>query len=136
MTLTNVDTELAETARLIALARLASVYDTTTWVDVATTPKLVRAIISMFVSAWEYQRAYGEEEDSSYGRRRERQAYDLLDNIVSGELALEEYPGAIDSMGSPSFYPSDESNAAEVYTATGEYVGANDDVKFRMSGNY
>lgn len=136
MSLAAVDPQLSESARLIALGKLSSVYDTTTWVDTGTTPRLVRAAISMLVAAWEYQRAYGEEEDSTYGRRRERQAYDLLDGIVNGDITLEEYPEIGAESGTPVFYPNDLSNASEVYDAMDNYIASNDDVKFRMSGSY
>lgn len=118
LTLDVVDEELAESARAIAFGKLSAAYDTSTWVSIGTTPKLVRTVISMLVAAWIYQREYAEEEDSAYGRRRERQAMELLSSIAKREIELEEYP-TNSAEGTPSFYPTDE-----------------DEIKFTMSGRY
>lgn len=136
MSLAAVDPELSESARLVVFGKVSGTYDTSEWVDVATTPKLIRATIGKLVAAWEYLKAYGEEDESTYGSRMERQVYELLKEIDNGNVLLEEYPEIAGTLSEPVFYPNDESNASEVYDASGNYIALNDDVKFRMAGGY
>ena len=55
-----VDPELESAASDYVLGRLDALYDISGWADVNTTPRLVQDIISMFMAAWQYRRAYAE----------------------------------------------------------------------------
>lgn len=138
MTLATVDTELAESARLMAFSDISSAYDTSTWVDSLTTPKLVRAVISMLVAAWEYQRAYSEEDGTNYGDKLEARAMLLMQGIAAGTTELEELPGVGSSSGSPVFYPDDSTGYSEIYNANDVLIGlpGSEDIKFTMAAKY
>lgn len=128
LTIDDVDDELESTAKGIVLSSLSSQYDVTTWIDVSTTPKLVQQVISMFIAAWEYNRAYSEDatNSSSYSAWLEKKAYTLLAGINSGANDLPEVPG-FSSTNAPSFYPGDYSLDAN---------GCPEEAKFTMNARY
>lgn len=95
------------------LARINSVYNTSLWVDVNSTPLLIQAIISKKYASWHYAKSYSEntEDDNEYAQRIDDNAEMLINGILSGII---EVPGetAINNPG-PSFYPNDASSAME-----------------------
>lgn len=139
LSLDSIDPELAESAREIAFSTLVNSYDTTIWVDVSTTPKLVQSAISMLIAAWEYNRAYSEEGGlATYGNDLEDKALALLNGIADGQIALEEYPGVGALAETISFYPDDSTGVLETYDALGYLVGlsGDNDIKTRMSTRF
>ena len=136
LTITSVDPDQAESARQIAFAQLVNSYDTTVWVDVATTPKLVQSAISMLIAAWIYQKAYSEDGIvPAYGISPEEKAYALLNGIADGVVALEEYPGVGAQSETVSFLPDDSTGRTDTYDAQGFLIGlsGDEDVKFSMA---
>ena len=109
------------TAADIVLGGVASRYDTTTWVDEATTPSLVLNLISALYASYTYNTTYSENYgDSDYGRQLWSMVDRLLGNIQSGEIDL---PITIIDLSTPGFYPTDVQ----------EYDGMGDERKFSMS---
>lgn len=95
------------------IARVASAYDTSTWVDATTTPKLVRVAIAKKFVAWAYRRAYSEsieEVDASYALLLDVNAETIIQGIVDGSIEIPNIPVVI---GEPVFYPTDASSAEE-----------------------
>lgn len=117
LTLDSDDDLLEEThARSIVLSKLATRFDTSTWVDSDSTPKLVRTIISMLVAAYRYNAVYTEvpnPETETYGDKLEQRAMDLLQQVVDGGLVLEEATDGPAVTGTLSFYPTDASTARD-----------------------
>lgn len=138
MTLTTVDTELAESARVLAFSDISSAYDVSTWISPTSTPKLVRAAISMLIAAWEYQRAYSEEDGSNYGDKLEIRARLLIEGIAGGTTILEELPGEGTTTTSPEFYPDDSTGYSDIYDANDNLIGlaGSEDIKFTMGARY
>ncbi len=138
LTLDNVDEELAESARLRAFSDMASAYDTSTWVDSSTTPALVRSCISMLIAAWEYMRAYSEEDGTSYGMVLEARALALIESIANGSTELEELPGVGSASSIAEFYPDDLTGSSAIYDANGNLIGlaGSEDIKFTMGGRF
>jgi hypothetical protein len=100
----------------VVLSRLAVRYDTSTWVNTATTPSLVRKIISMLVAAWRYNAYYSETSEDGgnpYANKLEERANDLIDGIVSGAISLTDVTDQGPAVeGTIDFYPTDASTAA------------------------
>jgi hypothetical protein len=107
---TALDGELEATVASQVISTIAQAYDVTSWITVATTPKLVRSVIAMMYVAWYYDRTYSEDADlSSYGALLRERADALIVAIVAGNVVLPELPTT--DVGSPSFYPTDASSA-------------------------
>lgn len=97
----------------IILAKVGTVYTTTTWVDSASTPPLIKTIISMKYASFHIDKAYAENQDSGndYAARLDQSADSLLRGLVDGTITL---PGIIAANpSSPSFYPNDASSAQQ-----------------------
>lgn len=95
------------------LAKLGTVYNTTTWVSPSTTPDLVRVIITKLYAGWVYDRSYSENqaEANPYAAMLKENAGMLLQGLIDGTL---EIPGVTaESIPNPSFYPNDLSSAQE-----------------------
>lgn len=110
------------------LRQISSAYDTTTWVDQASTPKLVRTIISKMYISWLYDRQYSEDAEANvYAARLQNNADMLIKGIVDGSVVL---PDATipTTAGFASFYPTDISSAQEA-TADDSSLGPS---KFSM----
>jgi hypothetical protein len=84
--------DLVVTHQAFTLAKLANVYDTTQWTSEANTPKLVQAVIGMFVAGHHYNKVIADQTDdtSGYGFSLIRRAGTLLDGIYDGTLLLED----------------------------------------------
>lgn len=92
------------------IARVSSAYDTTTWVDATTTPKLVRVAIAKKFICWAYRRQYSESitgNDASYAALLDANAELIIQGIVDGSI---EIPGITVIVGLPAFYPTDVSS--------------------------
>lgn len=95
------------------LARIGTVYDTTTWVDPASTPGLIRVIITKLYAGWVYDRAYSENQADSnpYAAMLKENAGMLIQGLIDGTIEL---PGVTPTSNpDPSFYPNDASSALE-----------------------
>jgi hypothetical protein len=111
---TSLDGDLEDSVATQVLAQLHPAYDTSTWVDEATTPKLVQSIISMYYVAWEYQRTYAEDTGTAtYADRLLRWAQMLINGILNGNTILTDVPVGSTTYGQPSFYPNDASSATD-----------------------
>lgn len=110
----SLDTPLLDLVETEVLGRIGAAFDTSTWVDVSTTPKLVRVTISKLYAAWFYNRQYSEEvgEQNVYAAKLEANAELLITGLIDGTIDLEEVPSG-DPSGQPGFYPTDESSAME-----------------------
>lgn len=93
------------------LAKINTVYDTTTWVDAATTPPLIRVIITKMYAGWIYDRAYSENqtENNPYAAMLKENAGMLLAGLIDGTIEIPGVPAT--SNPDPSFYPNDASSA-------------------------
>lgn len=127
-------------AGAMVLGRLANVYDVTTWVNSTTTPTIVKTIISALVAGARYNKIYSEEEDAgnAYANKLERRAFELLDYIVNGDIAITDLP--VTAVGSfyPLFYPTDSTGASVIYDAVGNIIGweGSEDIKFTMASRF
>lgn len=94
------------------ISRLRGTFDVSTWVDDATTPKLVRTLISMLYMAWYYDKHYSDDaEANAYAQLlRETVEANIL-GLLSGDIILEEFPDANIGVGTPSFFPTDASSS-------------------------
>lgn len=95
------------------LTKINTVYDTTTWVDPASTPALIRVIITKLYAGWIYDRAYSENQSEAnpYAAMLKENAGMLLQGLIDGTIEL---PGVTPtSSPNPSFYPNDASSALE-----------------------
>jgi hypothetical protein len=95
------------------LAKLGTVYDTTTWIDPGTTPDLVRVIITKLYAGWIYDRAYSENqaESNPYAAMLKENAGMLIAGLIDGTIEIPGVPAT--SNPGPSFYPNDASSALE-----------------------
>lgn len=114
LTLASLDAELLANLEEELISRLRVVYDTSTWVDSLTTPKLVRTAISKFYASWLYDRFYSEnqEEGNDYALRLAENVESIMSALIDGRVVLPEDPEPAVSRG-PSFYPTDASSAQE-----------------------
>lgn len=114
LTLASLDAALLAHMEEELITRLAVVYDTSTWVDETTTPKLVRTAISKFYASWLYDRFYSEnqEEGNDYALRLAQNVESIMTALIDGRIVLPEVPDPAVSRG-PSFYPTDASSAQE-----------------------
>lgn len=95
------------------LARVGSVYDTSTWVNDTNTPKLIKVIIAKTYSGWLYDKYYSENqsEPNNYSQMLKANAEMLIAGLVDGTIEL---PGVVPAAPqSASFYPNDASSAQE-----------------------
>lgn len=98
------------------IARVSSAYDTSTWVDATTTPRLVRVAIAKKFVCWAYRRQYSEsipDGDASYATLLDQNAELVIQGIVDGSI---EIPGVTVVIGLPAFYPTDVSSAQQPTT--------------------
>lgn len=114
LTIASINTALATQIEEMVISRLATAYTTTTWVDAATTPKLVRYIVSMLYASFFIDRQYSEDERSNaWARRLNGIAETMILGILNGSIDLLDVPAA-QVNASPSYYPNDASSALEV----------------------
>ena len=71
------------------LAKISKRYDVTLWISVATTPALVKSVISAQVAAIRYRKQYADQlEEASYADWLDDWAMTTLDGIVDGTIPL------------------------------------------------
>lgn len=111
LTIAPLDVDLLDHLEEEVLRRVGVVVDTTSWVDAATTPKIVRTAISKFYVSMLYDRQYSEDiaDGNAWAQRLAANAELLISGIVDGTI---EVPGATSEAGQPVFYPNDASSAA------------------------
>lgn len=99
------------------LAKLGTVYNTATWLDPASTPALVRVIITKMYAGWIYDRAYSENQSEAnpYAAMLKENAGMLLAGLIDGTIEIPGVPA--ESSPNPSFYPNDASSAMEPTSA-------------------
>ena len=113
LNLAALNTDLLSQLEEEVLVQLSSVYDVSPWIDEATTPKIVRVIISKIYAGWHINKMYSENQDegNDYARDLQQNAQMLLAGLISG---LFEIPGTVSpNPGTASFYPTDASSAME-----------------------
>jgi hypothetical protein len=110
----SIDLELDAQVATQVLGRVASAYDTASWVDTPSTPKLIRSVMAMWYVSWLYDRAYSQDPDGSvYARRLRQWAEDLLKGIISGVIDLDDAVANNLEAGQPAFYPTDQGSAMD-----------------------
>lgn len=125
----------------MVFARLGQAYDTTAWLNTASTPALVRRILAMLIAANRYNKKHAEDDDAGnkYAYKLENRAWDLVKLILEDQAVL--YDATlleIAELNDPRFWPTDATGASDVLDAMGNilaYQGA-DDIKFRMSASF
>jgi hypothetical protein len=129
---TSLDVDLEATVATQVLAQIQAAYDTSTWVDPNTTPRLVRSIVGMYYIAWYYQRTYAEDTGTAtYADRLLRWAQMLINGILAGNIRLTDVVATGESYGTPSFYPNDLSSATRP-----EDLDINDPERGSVGGAY
>lgn len=107
---------LLEHAETEVLARVASVYDTSTWVDTSTTPPLIQTIISKMYAGWYYDIAYSEDvgaNENTWAQRVIQNAEMLIVGIVDGSITIPTIGPS--TIAQPVFYPNDNSSIQDPY---------------------
>ncbi|MET0466940.1 MAG: hypothetical protein ABW007_27515 [Chitinophagaceae bacterium] len=106
------DSELLSHMEAEVLIRLSTVYDTSTWLDGVTTPKIVRTIISKMYASFLLDKAYSENQDggNDYAARLQANADLLITGLVDGLITIPGIDPTVDQT-EPSFYPNDASSA-------------------------
>jgi hypothetical protein len=85
--------DLESTARDIVFGNLAETYDVNDWYGGPTSPpSIVRNVLGMLVAGWVYDRQFSEEAatGNSYGQRRIREAYGIMQSIMDGTITFGE----------------------------------------------
>lgn len=126
--LPTVDEELEATAMEVVVSQLRARYDASTWVSPATTPDLVRKIVSLLHSAWYFNRVSNEsvqtEYGKSYGDKLESLAMLLLGGLAGGSTPLPDTTPVL-STASIAFWPTDDATETEeaprAFTMGGTY---------------
>jgi len=97
------------------LGQLAQAFDTSTWVDENSTPKLVQNVVAMYYVAWLIDRTYGvnEEANDTYAGLLLRRADQIVAGLLTGAYVLVDDPNPADTPGQPIFYPTDESTSLD-----------------------
>jgi len=113
LNLSTLDTDLCVQIEEEVLSRLGTVYDTSTWVDPTTTPRLVRVIIAKLYVAWFYDRQYSENQDqgNDYAALLRNNAEMLMTGLLDGTIEIPNTPA--DNPQQAAFYPNDASSAME-----------------------
>jgi hypothetical protein len=108
------DAALLAQVQVEVLGWVASVADTSTWIDSDSTPALVKTIIAKIYVAWLIDRQYSEDEDlSAYATLLRTTAMALQDAILDSSVDI---PGVIvEADGLPSSYPTDTDPADGPY---------------------
>lgn len=108
------DGELEVQVSSQVLARVATAYDTSSWVTADTTPQLIKTICAMYYVAWMYEKLYSDDnsDENAYAQRLMERADAMLQNILDGDTPLPGIPPTNDQT-QPAFYPTDISSATE-----------------------
>jgi hypothetical protein len=125
----------------LVFAKIQQVMNTAGWIDVSTTPPVIRKIIACLVAANRYNRIYAEEEDAGnkYAGKLERLAWGWIQDIIDGKMVVLDNSGVeILNANDPRFYPTDATGAATIYDALGNKIGepGSEDIKFTMAATF
>jgi hypothetical protein len=114
------------------MGKLATAFDTTTWVDAVTTPELVRQVIAMMYVHRLYNRAYSGDPDNmnDYAMWLRAEALNLIDGLIAGSIVMDGI--TVPTTGDPSFYPNDLSSSLE----PDYYDKSLGDAKFNTGGKF
>ena len=122
---TSVDPTHEQTAVNTVFGKISQRYDTSTWIDSATTPTLILNLLSMWVASVYLRRAASEEDGlTTYADWLEMRADAICDKIVEGAIdipGVEEDP--LTSLGGSSvFFPTDA--ATQIWEDSHEFDGS------------
>ncbi len=91
-------------------------YDTTLWTSRATTPTLIKSIISARVAAIRYRKVYADQlDEENYADWLDNWYKMQLEGIMSGQIQLldaDDLEAALTSSG-PTFHPNNQSSVTE-----------------------
>lgn len=109
LTVDVVDPDLESSAYSRVVGALALRYDTAAWTNQASTPALIRSIVSMLIAAWMINRAYAEtvDEVDAYGAHLESSALTLLGGLADGSILVDDTITTTYTTGQPAFWPTD-----------------------------
>jgi hypothetical protein len=114
LALTAIDENLEHQVVSLIYGRLAPVFNTSSWVNSAGTPEIIRTIIAMHYIAWTYDKFYSDDaEANAYAQTLRAVADANLQALLNGDVELVEQPTANDEIKKPSFFPNDISSANE-----------------------
>lgn len=138
--LTSIEDSLADQMALQVLPKLATVYDTSAWIDTASTPALVRSLIAMLYVAEVYDRTYSDNSDdttSNYAFLLRRTVQANIAGLLNGSIVLPEFPDVSTGIDTPLFFPTDASSLANKGAGCEGSLGtlddpANTDASFSM----
>lgn len=116
--LVSLDEELLGQVQAEVLGNLATVADTSTWLNSASTPSLAKTIIAKLYIAWIIDRQYSEDADlNAYAALLRASALSLQSGIMSSAIDI---PGVVvTGDGLPSVYPNDTENPEGPYFTMG-----------------
>lgn len=109
-TITTVDVTHEQTIVNFVFGKLSQRYDTSTWLDAASTPELIKNLLSMLVASAHLRRAVSEEDGlTKYADWLEYRATKVCDDIVAGSIDIPGVdPDSTSSLGGSSvFFPTD-----------------------------
>ncbi len=92
------------------LAQVGSVYNTSTWIDKANTPRLIQTICAKIYAGWLYDKFYSENQSAPniYAKLLKQNAQTLINGILAGTI---EIPGVTpETPQAATFYPNDASS--------------------------
>ncbi len=92
---------------------VASRYDVSIWVDRATTPTLIRSVISCRVAAIRYRKQYADQlEETNYADWLDNWFMMTLEGIINGQIQLLDATDLTTALASagPKFFPTDVSS--------------------------
>ena len=111
-TVTDIDVSREQTSRDLVFGRVVSRYDTSAWLDDATTPTLVLNLMSGYYAAYMYNSIVSEDMgQSDYAPNLIRQLNSLLDGISNGELDIIDEVAS--TLGTAAFFPTDVQDTDE-----------------------
>jgi hypothetical protein len=93
------------------LSRINSVYNTSSWVDKSTTPRLIQTIIAKMYTGWLYDKYYSENQSApnQYSQLVKQNAEMLIEGILDGTVEIPGLPP--DNPVTATFYPNDISSS-------------------------
>lgn len=107
----SLDADLLAHVETEVVAQIASSFDTSTWVDTLTTPKLVQTTIAKMYAALYIDKIFSEDVsklESSYVQRLLTNVSMLITGIVGGSITIVEVGDS--TVEQPVFYPNDNSS--------------------------
>jgi hypothetical protein len=109
--ITSLDDELVAHARDVAFSLVSRRYDTSTWVDDATTAEMVLNLMTMLVASYTLRRVIGEDDGGhDYPDWLESRATTLLEQLSTGTISIPGVPtdGNSPEGGVPTFWPTEQ----------------------------